>query len=453
MTNSSTGSDKLLISNGNTYTVYNISALPGGPTWNDPGLQAIDIDGDGRQDLIRCTASGGFDFYLSQGLSFTSATHVSTNGECAIGDFNGDGRDDIAIYGTSLRILYSKGASFVNVAGPTISGEGLSGTADFNGDGRADLLIDAYDNLGRRESTGDWPNLVSHVTGMLGGTTQLAYTPSSAWNRTPGTLMPFVIPTVTSVTVNDGRGVTGTTTYAYRGGRSDTVERRFLGFAGLMATLPCNDDDLACPIVDITFSQALAAVGAPLVIAQSDGFGNTLRTTTNTIGDNSTTAPFNALLAATDIISHDGAASRTVRTEFVYDSFGQVVLQRELGAVEFIGDERATAIARYPNVADYIVNRDAETSVYAGTDINGTLLARTRVLYDDAARHATAPTLGDATGVLRWLNTTGTYVATAATYDSFGNLLSETDEVGNTTEYEYEPTYDLFQVKVTNPLL
>lgn len=478
-----TGSSRtLLVSTGSAYVAYPISGLQG-------NLRAIDINGDGRQDLISC--SSNIQFYLSQGTSFSSATNVGTYAdECAVGDFNGDGRDDLAIityadfeccqyceyceydceyceyceycecsWFNDLRILYSKGNSFVSVVGPSLWWrQGLGGTADFNGDGRADLVIQEYDEYDdvltyKRESIGPWPSLVDQVTGILGGSTQIEYAPSSAWARTPGTRMPFVIPTVTALTVGDGRGTTATTTYAYRGGRADAVERRFLGFAGVTATLPCNEEDLACPVVDVTFSQALAAVSAPAVIDQRTGSGISLRTTRSTIDTNSTTVPFTALLTAMDIVSHDGAGFRTQRTEFVYDAYGQVALQRELGALDFIGDERTTTTIRYPNTASYIVDRVAETAIYGGTDVNGTLLARTRVLYDTATSYATPPVKGNATGTQRWLNTTNSYVQTAATYNAFGNLLSETNEVGNTTTYQYDSTYNLFLTRVTNPLL
>ena len=65
------------------------------------------------------------------------------------------------------------------------------------------------------------------ITIPLGGTTSVAYTPSSAWTNTN---LPFILQTASSVTRNDGRTAAATTSYAYTGGLWDWTERRFLGF-------------------------------------------------------------------------------------------------------------------------------------------------------------------------------------------------------------------------------
>lgn len=423
-------------------------------------MRAADLDGDGRQDVFRCRTNR-IEVFFSQGTSFAAQQNVNVVADaCAAGDFNGDGRTDLVAEEDAsgpLRIAYAKGASFVIVTALSVS-NGFSSTADFNGDGRADLVFGLSsitpNAVNTRESTGQWPNLMTSATGVLGGRTDITYRPSSQWGATSGTRMPFVIPTVTEVAVNDGNGNIATTTYTYRGGRSDTIERRFLGFAGLTATLPCNAGEATCPVVDVTFSQNLAAVGTPLTITQRNGSGVALRTTSNTLAANNATAPFTALLTRTDVsISSDGVTTRTQRVDFLYDAYGQVTQLRELGAIDYTNDERTTATDRYPNTTAYIVDRPAQVAVYAGSGTGGTLLARTRTLYDGALTYTAPPTEGDPTGTRSWLNTTGTEVTSAATYDGFGNLLTQTDPLGNVTEYDYDPTYSLFPVKVTNALL
>lgn len=129
------------------YLDYNFTAaITGG----------LDLNGDGRSDLIVPVITGPGRLYLSQGngrfvrktLPFTAPLEIEAL-SFAGGDFDGDGRVDLAYTGDNkqVRVLRSLGGgNFRHIqAIPTQStGENARLSAlvsgDFNGDGRIDLL-------------------------------------------------------------------------------------------------------------------------------------------------------------------------------------------------------------------------------------------------------------------------------------------------------------------------
>src|SRR5581483_12182907 len=60
--------------------------------------------------------------------------------------------------------------------------------------------------------------------------------------------------------------------------------------------------------------------------------------------------------------------------------------------------------------------------------------------------------VGNPTTRLAWLNTTNTYISTTAQFDSYGNVVSSTDALGNRTTTTYDTTYHRFPVSITNAL-
>jgi hypothetical protein len=115
---------------------------------------AVDVNGDGRRDLIGVGKPNQAAVRLNQGNRvFGPATSypVGVLPRTVIsGDFNGDGALDLAVsnYGTpSLGVLLNRGNGTFSpmVSFPAVGKPGVLVTADFNGDGILDIAMTQYD--------------------------------------------------------------------------------------------------------------------------------------------------------------------------------------------------------------------------------------------------------------------------------------------------------------------
>jgi hypothetical protein len=116
-------------------------------------MAAADVDGDGRDDLIRYSTKKRWSAALSTGERFLPATTFSPlakGSAFAVVDVDGDGRADLLrLQKGVLDLSVSTGAGF----GPTVvlgsyPATATLGAADLDGDARADLL--------RLDSSGCW---------------------------------------------------------------------------------------------------------------------------------------------------------------------------------------------------------------------------------------------------------------------------------------------------------
>ncbi|MGN7127662.1 toxin TcdB middle/N-terminal domain-containing protein, partial [Methylorubrum thiocyanatum] len=470
------------------------------PVYDLPG----DLNGDGATDVVRYHFPDGMSgdpvidqaglqsisdigLHVSTGRSFQAVAQLAPQTSCApiyrmtasenpsgpnvcevrVIDIDGDGRGDVVVstpIGTDGQtapvelFLNRGGGNWERRVLPAIS---IYTFADLNGDGKPDIIAQA-NSTGQRGTfpsgsvlyaTGPIPDLMTTATSALGGVTRVEYTPSSAWGTTPGTRMPFVTQTVSKITVEDGRGQAAVTTLAYRGGRYDFPNRRFLGFAGLTATLPCSEGETACPGLDIAFSQDFASAGTPIQVERRDGAGTPLRRTTTTLQANNAAPPYAALPVTQESSEFFAGAAKTTRLSRSFDAFGNITAETSHGDVDRAGDERHRAIAyAAPNVGSYIVDKPARVRLHAGDSPAQPVVADTITLYDGATTEGAAPTQGNPTQIRRWRDTAGDWVSAAREYDAFGNLVAETDEVGATTRYTYDPGFNVFVVATTNAL-
>jgi len=413
-----------------------------------------DFNGDGKADLaslIPRTAkvwvllSTGKDFRIEHWGSFVPY-HKS---HASVGDFDGDGRTDIFLpvnANSPPALLLSRGTGFRTIGGPPAT---PAASGDFNGDGKIDLLhIKQFPSSATIADlwlgTGAPQDLMTQTVNVWGGTTAIAYKPSSHYTPTPGTSnrLPFVMQTVSRVTKNDGRGTSATTAFTYLNGKWHKGERRFLGFRNVTMALPCTAGERTCPTYHYTFRQDLASAGK---IARKQVKVGTvvLRTVDETYTVNATKVPYRAQNTRTVTTEHlsGGARRRAVARSF--DLFNNVTALTEYGREDVSGDERKIVRLYRPDIRKFIVGNPAQETVSGFSGGVFRELSKTQFAYNPE---------GDPVRLLRWLDTKSDYVTRTYEYDRWGNRTVVRDERDNPTTTVYDPTYHVYPVKVTNAL-
>jgi RHS repeat-associated protein len=444
----------------------------------------MDVNADGKTDMVelfpflamytrRTWISTGYSYVLA---STDSVMPYASNVQQLVADVNGDKRDDIielSPYGlsTKRRLWISTGTGFTEGASDTSIGQFTCSKGvctsqflpmDVNGDGKTDMVELYNANLGVNKGRHIWdiggavPDLLTSRTNEWGGTTKVAYTPSSAW---PNTNNPDLAQTASAVTVDDGRGGVATTGYTHAGAAYDPVERRFLGFRQQRETKPCDAGETACPYTDTTFRQDLAGDGAVERVEQHAGGGALLASTVNEYTTNGTTVPRTSLPTGTWQTAYvntgaacPGADCKRTYTTRQYNAYGEIAQQVEQGDNEAAGDERTTTTAFVPNTGAYIVNKPADVTLFAGAGTGGAKVTETRTSYDGASTWNQAPSAGLDTTTGKWLSSNDSFVESGKEYDTWGNLTAEITPLGARTTLTWDATYHQFQTSETNAL-
>ena len=430
--------------------------LPTSSDVNGPLVRA-DVNGDGLDDLVNKVVSAQtapkFRLWLNTGRGFdrrqfaivgADGTTFEDLERFIVGDFNGDGRADINMVEdrwhdlddpTPITLL-SMGNQFV--VNKTNGFPQAAGTADFDGDGLDDLFgEETNDRLSIRLSARVPQNLLTSMEDPFGATTSITYTPSSAWDNER---LPRVLQTVSRVEVDDGRGTVSATDYAYEGGDWDIAERRFLGFRKLTATLPKLPYEDSAPQVEVTFSQALAAVGVPTLVERFEVAANGSRTRLSqrraTLAVRNDVAPFRALVTRRESYLAMGSDLQGQKTDYEHDAFANVTSETQTAVPNTAGGRRTVTRTYHQNLGDYLVDRVAIISTHEG-QASGPLKRRIRQHYDGQGTYQSPPTKGNLTRRRVEVLGTSTQLDTTYTYDAKGNLTSEETPLGHRTQYVY----------------
>ncbi len=419
-------SPRLLYANGDQgasfATPINIAGLYGisAAKWQYTSLDTGDFNGDGKTDL------------------FARSTSAVTTEEHLILESKGDGFKDGRVVTTSYGMTRSMWA-FVDHVG------------DFDGDGDDDILLHESDAGSKTppkilKASDSVSNVITAIENGYGSKTTITYKPSSFWGETSGNVPRTQ--TVSSIKVEDGRGNFATTNYSYTGAGWDPVERRHLGFRSVTATDPTG------AYVENYFYQGKYYGQGQLLDSKSFNSSGWLmsRTYRTLIGSTSGSGPWVHLLDKEEISECNGDGTcKTQQKNYSYDSYGNVTNLVEHGDISVAGDERNTSYTYYPNVTTFITGLPAKEIMRAGTTTGGQILRQKQSYYDNGLL-TSAPTKGDATRVEQWLDTTDTFIGNDATYDNFGNKLTETDPFGAVTTTTWEATYGRYPLSVTNAL-
>jgi RHS repeat-associated protein len=353
------------------------------------------------------------------------------------GDFDGDGQTDLLV---APPTSVSK-AAFVTRK------DGMENFKEINY--KEALFASFRDNTFRIRyggASGGIANLLNTVTTSQGGQVKPAYTPSTAYDHT---YLPYSMPTVSSLSVLDGRGQTATTSYAYAGGLYDIDKRRFLGFGTVTKTLPKIAGDANAPIVRTAYKQTIATIGLPSKTEYLDDAGAVRRAVTETYAINTATVPYLAQNTETATAVTTGGVTRTLKTTRAFDAYGNIIEELDHGRTDVSGDEVFSLTAFVPNKSAYLISLPTWKRVFKGTSSGGQVLQGQNFDYDGQGSGA-APTKGLLTNRLDFTGP-GISQSNTFTYDGYGNPATSTNGANETTAFAYDATHHLYVVKTTHP--
>ncbi len=409
--------------------------------------QLIDINGDGLPDLVTANGDSTFSvrFNTGRGFSSTSVTWsgVDIGGVGSPGWYGMQAWDEGGA-GSSTKIMF----------------------IDIDGDGLPDRVKRNYlggsDCLQVQLNSGPFPDLLTNVNNGIGGSVTIAYLPSTKYNNSDGNRprLPFPVYTVQSVTVNDGRGNAGTTSYNYSGGLYDTTYREFRGFAVVTETDPLNaytttffhqgGGTNASALGE--FQDDLAKAGMAYRVERYGSDGKLYGRTLNRVGEVQvhSTGVFFPFVQQTIKQDYEGNGGyRASAVGYAYSavsnslatSTGNLLGQTNYGEVLSVNMSGHSFVATNTTAPVY---RQFTYAVISGNADILDRVALAAISADGAGTVALQQTSNSyyaVTGDLQTKNELicpGTYATTSYTYDNYGNVLTTTDPVGVVTTIGYD---------------
>ncbi|MCX6757958.1 MAG: FG-GAP-like repeat-containing protein [Candidatus Nomurabacteria bacterium] len=510
--------------------------------YNNPtGLQILDVNGDGLNDLIRTGNPYKF-IYINNGhgwtydayisnvfpLTFLSVAnnHFDQEYGMRVGDINGDGLSDILCHNTMTsgalcndtnpKIYINKISwqdvsstwtfpisnydlihSYVSVKEAFGSNYGnITGLQlmDINGDGLNDLIRSRYAfNDVYLNNNQTKVNVLTKITYLTGGITDIAYKSSTKYLDSSGNLLnpnlPYPVQVVQNIKNTDPvRNIASRHQYEYSGGdkRYDgAFDHKFSGFGKVIdketnfdgSTVYSqkniyyhqgNGDDLASGEA----SDAKAKIGQAYRTDILDNSGNILDSSysntsiVNIYTETGAGCNYPEVCDSVDMVKRDdnihevfnhttGEQSSSAQS-FTYDSNGNMIEQIEYENVSVdslfnftnIGETRKNEMTYVCGALAYASAPRCEVSSETLKD-NNNLIVKNALHYYDNLPFGQIST-GNGTKDQN-LKIGYTYSEHNFTFDNYGNLLSDTDPLGNVTSYIYDVN-NILPITVTNAL-
>jgi RHS repeat-associated protein len=475
------------------------------PRWDDPwpgfsatnqkGWMPIDVNADGKRDLLQLVPAGtglqihtliakGDGTWVRQPEQDVWQGPYPTTGDTnnwRAADINGDGNADLVHlrdWGSKVLIesLLSKGDGTWAERGPDFRAwpgsvrrdTVLWKPGDADGDTRAELSRLDYESSALRISliaSDAWLDLLGQAQGGLGSDVAISYraahagpspNPAAAPNLPVG--MHFMV--VAGITMRDGRqGDLGRETYAYGKPRWSYQERTLVGWREV--AVQHGQTSGRPPLVISTQYQAFdQGIIRPFRIErkeqpQGGGFTSPWSYEELVYQPIGNSPPYGSEIAARfEYHCSMGPTASTTCTpshsDLTFDEFGNLVQVMDYGSGKQ-GQLRTLQSAYFPATGPYIVGLPASETIYAG-DTTGTRMRATAYTYDANASWASPPTKGLLASTDAVNEQTGDFSTTAFEYDAYGNRTKVTDPNLHATTTSYDPLYHLFPQSICNAL-
>ncbi|MFA5144020.1 MAG: toxin TcdB middle/N-terminal domain-containing protein [Candidatus Omnitrophota bacterium] len=458
------------LNNGNGWTKTESMNLPDGDF--SQGAQLIDLNGDGLSDLV-IAKDGTKATYINNGKGWIQdnawnipdGNFYESSKPCGrvLTDINGDGLPDLVIAQDGYKATYintgygwQKNDAWNITDGEIITSGQDQGRrfSDVNGDGMEDLVIGNGSYKKTYLNASSVPDILQKVSNGIGGSTSIAYTPSTKYyNNGPDSIcdLPIILQTVSSVTSDDGMGHTYTVTYQYWDGMFDVPNREFLGFDQV------REIDADGNYVDNWFKQDPKYKGRMYLQETKDRSGNIYSRLYNCWDCfEPYTGVYLPFLKSQDRYIYDGDPNNFKRTQtsYEYDSYGNPTKisysgDDTAGWGTILGDEKYTYIEYVYNQDKWILSKASHSYT---TDSNGSKVSEGWRYYDNnSSWYGVSPTMGRLTKEEKWSNSTSNVTITYG-YDNYGNTVSVTDAKSRATTTTYDSTYHIYPAVVTNAL-
>ena len=390
-------------------------------------VRAADINGDNYPDLVESTSSGN-------GSMIYNAVYIN----------NGDGT------GWTEDIDYEAPAYF---NGGYLQDSGTR-IVDVDGDAMPDFVQSLYDN-GVTQSVyindSEPIDVLINIEHSKGATSEIDYTPS--------TELPFIMNTVSEITVNDGLGQESVVAYEYEDGEfyyEDEHEKQFAGFAVVTKTEnqervtktyynQGHDDRSLIGKIDKTeiYDNSDNLYEVKFNVWQNYDLGD----------DNDFVSKYQEIVS-----EYDGQADHVDRAvSYSYDiSTGNIIDIFDWGEVD--ADEDGNFV--FLNLGYFLFtsleyaednNEVIRDLLYnkTFTDHASNVLEEHNYYYDNLPLGEVET--GNLTSENMWLDVDNSYLTTSYEYNGYGNIILETNPRNYTTSYDYDQ-YELYPETITNAL-